>query len=404
MPPASPKLEQGSALPSPDHQAQLPVPEAQRLRPRPPFPRQRLGDNPRIFRAARGQRGGLRGPGTRCASFCERRVDLSLPPTERTRHDTRNTGDLGDPAAHECPFHADRARELAPQHRLVKKARRTRLGVQPAPVQRRPPPVEPAPEVRHQDVGVQLRITGPRGPMAERRSDEARRLLDDRPSVATPHRHGRPLEVPNSLQGRYIMSFTYRVTQFRATEPEQQAHALRRRERQIEPGDPCRTARCPQRSPVARVQPGQHVAKRLGRDIAAEPELTRGCADPLSPSLARRQVVVLDPLAHALRHVDALLRLVEVVLGLAGRQLADREHGCRPLIVKPTSTARGQRDWQRWRIPTRAMAMGSGAKPTAHRTAEPMTDASSRAQMRWRRALVELERLRSLFELQQLPR
>jgi hypothetical protein len=156
------------------------------------------------------------------------------------------------------------------------------------------------------------------------------------------------------------MRFTYKITQVRVSQPEQHAHALGRRERQIEPSDSGRTARAAQRSPVARVQPGQHVAKRLGRDVAAEPELACGRADPLSPSLTRRQVVVLDPVAHALRHVDTSLRLVEVVLGLAGRQLADRENGCGPLIVKPTSEARRQADSPKWRA---ALVAATAAVP-----------------------------------------
>jgi hypothetical protein len=40
----------------------------------------------------------------------------------------------------------------------------------------------------------------------------------------------------------------------------------------------------------------------------------------------RADVVVLDPLADALNDVDTVLGLVEVVLGLSGRQLADRQH------------------------------------------------------------------------------
>ncbi len=71
----------------------------------------------------------------------------------------------------------------------------------------------------------------------------------------------------------------------------------------------------------------QPISRRTARaskkvfDAAAEPKPCRAAAKPLAADLAAAGVVVLDAPADALDHVDAPLRLVEVVGGLVGREL-----------------------------------------------------------------------------------
>ena len=109
-------------------------------------------------------------------------------------------------------------------------------------------------EIRDQDVRVQLRIAGPRRPMPERRRHEPGRLLDDRAAVPAPNRRRRPLEIPDRLAHRDVVSRPNAPAQLVVAEPEQHADALRRRERQIEPGDPRAARRRPQlrRRPAGR--------------------------------------------------------------------------------------------------------------------------------------------------------
>ena len=82
----------------------------------------------------------------------------------------------------------------------------------------------------------------------------------------------------------------------------------------------------PQRRTVARVEAVEHATQRVAVDRARKTELGRRSADPQAARLSAAGGVLLDAVADAVDRVDAHLCLVEVVLGLAGRELADREH------------------------------------------------------------------------------
>jgi hypothetical protein len=107
---------------------------------------------------------------------------------------------------------------------------------------------------------------------------------------------------------------------------EEHAHALRSRVRQIEGSDSRSAGQLPKRPPIAGMESTQKPAQLDGLDRTAERELPTRRSDPLAPSLLPFDVVVLEPLADTHDDVDATLRLVEVVPGLAGDELADREH------------------------------------------------------------------------------
>jgi hypothetical protein len=110
----------------------------------------------------------------------------------------------------------------------------------------------------------------------------------------------------------------------RFTDPEHEAHALGRRERQVEPGYPNRARRLPQRPPVVR-DPGEDRPQALPVNAAVEPESSAAATEPHAACLRTTDVVLLEPTFDALYNVDTALCLVEVVLGLAGRELADRK-------------------------------------------------------------------------------
>src|SRR4051812_45671566 len=66
---------------------------------------------------------------------------------------------------------------------------------------------------------MQLRITCPGGPVAERCTNEPRRLLDDHAGMAAPNRRGRSLEVADGLQRRYIMRLRTRSRSCKSPSP-----------------------------------------------------------------------------------------------------------------------------------------------------------------------------------------
>ncbi len=311
--------------PSRDAPQLLPA-EPQLGRPSPPLPNKVLGTLRDVLLPARGQRRRLGRARSLGAAPFERRLDLGAPPAERLANRTRDADDLADPTPDRAPLDAHRSRELRPQHGLVDEARRPRVRVQPPPVERRPAPVAAPRHVRHEQVRVQLRIAGTRRPVPEPRSHEPGHRLDHRTCRPSPDRRGRPLEVAEGLPDGPVMRRADARSELVVPDAEEHADALGRRERQVEPAHANPAAAVPERRAVPRIAPGEHAPQILSLHRPVEPELAPRRTEPLAARLRRAEVVVLDPFGHAVDDVDADLRLVEVVLGLAGRELADREH------------------------------------------------------------------------------
>ena len=115
----------------------------------------------------------LRRPGAVLAVLVE--VGFDLPPAGRELPDHRpgDPVDVGDAVPDRSPLDAEPAGELPPQVRLVEVADRRRPRVQRPRVERRPPVVDRrVRHVRDHDMGVEVRVTGPRGAVAERGTDE----------------------------------------------------------------------------------------------------------------------------------------------------------------------------------------------------------------------------------------
>ncbi len=68
---------------------------------------------------------------------------------------SRNAADVSDAAVHRLPVEAEPAGELVAEDRLVEVARRFRLGIEHAAVERGPPLVRTLRDVGDDDVGVQ---------------------------------------------------------------------------------------------------------------------------------------------------------------------------------------------------------------------------------------------------------
>ena len=212
----------------------------------------------------------------------------------RRRLNARSTGS-GTPAISAIPLrtgiHSTPSSRVSSraQHRLVDEARRPRVRVEPPAVERRPAPVRAAAEVRDEDVACAA-------------ADRRRATCD----AGTPPRPTRPpastsappwprrtaaaaLEVAERLDDGPVVRRADRRAQLAVADPEQHAHALRRRERQIEPGDPDRARRAPQRRPVQRIQAGEHATQRVAVDRPASPSRRAAEPDPRRRAPPRRR-------------------------------------------------------------------------------------------------------------------
>ena len=281
--------------------------EAELRRPGPPL----AGQLPRAVAGSFGRRvasaaaSAARAPDVpRCSSAASISARRRLNPTS-TRRRTPTTSAIplrtGD---HSTPTLRVSS---AAQHRLVDEARRARVRVQPPAIQRRPAPIAAAAEVGDQHVRMQLRIPRPRRPMPKRRRHKPRRLLHQRPAMAAPDRRRRPLQIGHRRPRRHVMRRPHPPPQLLVADAEQDAHRLRRRERQIKPAHPDRARGGPQRRPVRRVQAGQHRRSASPSTGPVQPELAARGADPLAARLRPAGVVVLDPVADAVDHVHPAL-------------------------------------------------------------------------------------------------
>ena len=248
--------------PAPNERPNLLGRQAEARRPPPPLRNQLLRADPVVLAPARLQRRDLRGGSGTGATPRELGLDLRPPPAERAQHRRRHTSDVGDPVPHRRPLDTELARQLSPQPRLVEVSGRLRVRIDPPPIERRPAPVRTEREVRDQDVRVELRIAGPRRPMPERGRDQpAARDPVDTAGAAASHR-GLPLHVAEGVRNRDAVRRLDRPPHRLIADAEENAHALRRRERQIEPRDSRRrsSGRAAPRSPGAR-RPARDAAR-----------------------------------------------------------------------------------------------------------------------------------------------
>src|SRR3954452_11298063 len=100
------------------------------------------------------------------------RFDLDASAGGRAPHLRGYAGELGKPVVADDPLEPER-RELMAQRCLVEATGGLGLPVQLTPVESGVTAISTAGDVGDEDVGVQLRVTGPAGPVPERGSDES---------------------------------------------------------------------------------------------------------------------------------------------------------------------------------------------------------------------------------------
>ena len=108
--------------------------------------------------------------------------------------------------------------------------------------------------------------------MPKRRRHQPGGRHDLSPAMAATDRRRRTLEIADRFEDGAVVRGADRGTQLAVADPEQDADALRRRERQIEPSDLDRARRAPQRGAVLRVKAGEHATQRVAVDRPGEAE------------------------------------------------------------------------------------------------------------------------------------
>ena len=154
--------------------------------------------------------------------------------------------------------------------------------------------------------------------MAVGGSDEASAGQSDRAASAAPHHACLSLQVHERLADGDLVTVTYLRRELLITDPEQDAHALRGPEGQVEPGDVTGLERTAEDLTGPGVLTGEHPQQLLILDLAVEPKPAAAGADPAAGRFPLTGVVVLPALRH----------LVDVVAPRIGArsELSNREH------------------------------------------------------------------------------
>ncbi|SKW95485.1 Uncharacterised protein [Mycobacteroides abscessus subsp. abscessus] len=175
-------------------------------------------------------------------------------------------GDVGHPGVRVdvVPLHADRTRQLPPQRGLVDDPGGLRFVIETRPVQRHQPPIRAGLPVRNQNVGVQMRVPGPRGFVLKSSRHDPRQphqILLTRARIV--HTGVAPVlgQILHRLGDREGVRIRDRFTGHVIAQTTHQRHALRRAERQVVavhrgPLSARPTTRAARRFPV--VQPPRH--------------------------------------------------------------------------------------------------------------------------------------------------
>jgi hypothetical protein len=114
----------------------------------------------------------LGGPSRAEPNLLEALFDLSPPVREVLEGFLVDAGQVGDPVLDRPPFDAECAGELVAEVGLVEVAGGLRVLVQESSVEGSPFAVDAFGHVRHQPVGVQMRVPGPARAMPEPRCDQ----------------------------------------------------------------------------------------------------------------------------------------------------------------------------------------------------------------------------------------
>jgi hypothetical protein len=221
------------------------------------------------------------------------------------------------------------------------------MGVEAAGIERRPTTVRTLRRVRHDDVGMELRITSPTRSVPKRRADETSTLEALSAVVAPAHEHCLALQVAQRGGERLFVRGDDLTADLGSAERPRHRHRLRRGEGQIQRGDP--VVRPAERAPVSGAPPAEERDEVVVADRAVQAEVLGGRASPVARDLGPAEVVVLG----------AVRDRAQVVTLLTRRELPDRQH-----------------------TPTKRVE-GAETRPPAHQDATVWTLHGARSAVRW---------------------
>jgi len=159
----------------------------------------------------------------------------------------------------------------------------------------------------------------------EHGSDETGGRKHDRAAMSTSYGGCVVFEVAQRLGRGMVVPASHHVLDTVLAEAEQDADALRSRERQVEGGyvrARSRSERCSRR----RIETGEESSQRIRLHGTAEPEPRGARSGPAARRLARIHVVRRRSVGRRPSRVEALVLDLEEVVLLARGQLGDREH------------------------------------------------------------------------------
>jgi hypothetical protein len=250
-------------------------------------------------------------------------LNLDAATREGAQRLVRYAVDLGQAVAHWPPPDAEALGELRAERRLVEVARGARVRVDEPPVEGGPLAVGTLDQIGDHDVGVELGVPCAAGPMKKRGARNPARI-DPATASSTATRDGeRLVEVAESVGYGPLVRLADRCLHRRVADAEQDARALRRRERHVEAGH---GAAAQELGARVRSLSRKRALQLFGAYGPGEPEL--GCAPsvPFARGLGAADVVVLGSRGDGMCRARVALHLVEVIPRLSCLELADGDH------------------------------------------------------------------------------
>ena len=221
-------------------------------------------------------------------------LDLPTPGRELPEHGPGDARDVGDPVADRAPLHPEALGQLPPEMRFVQVPDRRQPRVQRPGIERRPPIIaRGVGKVGHHHMGVQVRVTGSRRAVPERRGNEPVAIQHGVAGLAPPNPARHLLKDLQRSTDRRVGRVADLVGHLRRPEREQQGHRLGGTEGGIEPRHHRHRPAPGQPIDASRIHMVEDVRQRLGIDLPRQPEQRRGGAAPLTRRLLGAGVVLL---------------------------------------------------------------------------------------------------------------
>ena len=220
-------------------------------------------------------------------------LDLDPATAERAEDISGNAIELGEAVTDGRPSDLEFGCQPCANHGLIQAPGGHRVRVDWPRVERAPATVRPQGHVRHDGMCVQLRIPRPRRAMAEGRRDEPLRA-EHLYTVAPPsHPDGTVLEIVERSGHGLVMGAAHSRLDHGVADAEQQAHALRRGERQVDGGVALRPSSSTQKIAAQRMLARERAPQSLVRNRARQAKPPGPRADPCARRPPRFAVVVL---------------------------------------------------------------------------------------------------------------